>query len=95
MDTLFIVLTVLLAFAKLFLYVALIVFVWVLIKKYSPETAESIQNAMPKSKKGDNQSLFFLQLNNRTKIYKTMEAIHWILIIMLVFCSYQLGKSRN
>tara|TARA_Y100000114_G_C11643030_1_gene270260 strand:+ start:548 stop:712 length:165 start_codon:yes stop_codon:yes gene_type:complete len=53
MDTLFIVLTVLLAFAKLFLYVALIVFVWVMIKKYSPETAESIQNAIPKSKKGD------------------------------------------
>ena len=48
-----------------------------------------------KINKGDNQSLFFLQLNNRTKIYKTMEAIHWILIIMLVLCSYQLGKSRN
>ena len=54
MDTLFIVLTVLLAFANLSaISVALIVFVWVLIKKYSPETAESIQNAMPKSKKGD------------------------------------------
>mgnify|MGYP003142166436 CR=1 FL=1 len=53
MDTLFIVLTVLLACAKLFLYVALIVFVWVLIKKYSPSTADAIQNAIPKSKKGD------------------------------------------
>ena len=54
MDTFIIILTVLLMFAKLFLYVALIVFAWVLIKKYSPSTAQSIQNAMPKSKKGDN-----------------------------------------
>ena len=53
MDTLFIVLTVLLAIAKLFLYVALIIFAWVLIKKYSPSTADAIQNAIPKSKKGD------------------------------------------
>ena len=70
MDTLFIVLTVLLAFAKLFLYVALIVFVWVLIKKYSPETAESIQNAMPKSKKGDKQSPFFYNLIIELKYIK-------------------------
>ena len=53
MDTLFIVLTVLLAVAKLFLYVALIIFAWVLIKKYSPSTADAIQNAIPKSKRGD------------------------------------------
>ena len=54
MDTLFIVLTVLLAIvAKLFLYVALIIFAWVLIKKYSPSTADAIQNAIPKSKRGD------------------------------------------
>ena len=53
MDTFIIILTVLLMFAKLFLYVALIVFAWVLIKKYSPSTADAIQNAIPKSKKGD------------------------------------------
>ena len=53
MDTLFIILTILLVFAKLFLYVALAILAWVLIKKYSPETAESIQKAIPKSKKGD------------------------------------------
>ena len=53
MDTFMIVLTVLLMFAKLFLYVALIIFAWVLIKKYSPSTAQSIQNMMPKDKKGD------------------------------------------
>ena len=53
MDTFIIILTVLLMFAKLFLYVALIVFTWVLIKKYSPTTAQSIQNMMPKDKKGD------------------------------------------
>ena len=38
---------------------------------------------------GDKQSL------SLTKIYKTMEAIHWILIIMLMLCSYQLGKLRT
>jgi len=54
MDTLFTLLVVLLAFAKLFLYVALIVLAWVLIKRYSPSTADAIKNAIPKSKKGDN-----------------------------------------
>ena len=42
-----------------------------------------------------NSLSFFLQLNNRTNIYKTMETIDVILIIMLMLCSYQLGKLRT
>ena len=41
-----------LSFAKLILFAVLIVAVWVWIKNHSPQTAESIQNAVPKYKKG-------------------------------------------
>ena len=41
-----------LSFAKLILFAVLIVAVWVWIKKNSPQTAESIQNAVPNYKKG-------------------------------------------
>ena len=40
-----------LSFAKLFLYVLLIVAVWVWIKKHSPKTAEQMQNYVPFKKK--------------------------------------------
>ena len=40
-----------LSFAKLILFAVLIIAVWVWIKNNSPQTAESIQNAVPKYKR--------------------------------------------
>ena len=40
-----------LSFAKLILFAVLIIAVWVWIKNHSPQTAESIKNAVPKYKR--------------------------------------------
>ena len=40
-----------LSFAKLILFAVLIIAIWVWIKNHGPQTAESIQNAVPKYKR--------------------------------------------
>jgi len=50
-DFLLLTLVIALSFIKLILFALLIVVCWIYIKKHSPQTAESIQNAVPKYKK--------------------------------------------
>jgi len=50
-DLIMLIVTVVLCLSKLILFAALTVLAWVLIKKYSPETAESVKSTINKYKK--------------------------------------------